>query len=237
MGRKISDTILNLIYPRCCPLCHRVLPDQNMLLCSGCRHQLKPVSGIRCMKCGRPVEDAEQEYCSDCASYERVFTQGRGIFLYDPVWKYSMMRYKYFGCREYGEFYARSMAVFAAAELRRWRPELIVPVPLHKKKLKQRGFNQSLCLAQWLGKFTGIPVDDSLVTKIRNTKSQKKLDAAQRRKNLQNAFFVERSVKAGRILVVDDVFTTGSTMDAMAACLLEKGAVQVFFLTVCIVKR
>lgn len=237
MGRKISDAILNLIYPRCCPLCHRVLRDQNALLCDGCRRGLKPVSGIRCMRCGRPIEDTEQECCPDCTSFVRAFTQGRGIFLYDSVWKHSMMRYKYFGCREYGEFYARSMAVFAAGELRRWRPELIVPVPLHKKKLKQRGFNQSLCLAQWLGRFTGIPVDDCLVTKIRHTKSQKKLGGAQRRKNLQNAFRVEKDVKVRRILVVDDVFTTGSTMDAMAACLLEKGAVQVFFLTVCIVKR
>ena len=206
-------------------------------MCEKCSHLLNPVLQPRCIKCGRPIEEKEQEYCADCHALPHIFTRGRGIFPYDRVWKDSMMRYKYVGCREYGRFYAKAMAVFAAEELRQWKPELIVSVPLHKKKQKQRGFNQSEFLAHWLGRYTGIPVDSNLVMKLRSTKSQKKLDAVQRRKNLQNAFYVKRKVTGMRILVVDDVFTTGSTMDAMAAGLLENGAQQVFFLTVCIVKR
>ena len=96
-----------------------------------------------------------------------------------------------------------------------------------------RGFNQSAYLAERLSGYTGIPADCSLVKKVRQTKSQKKLDAAGRRKNLQAAFQVRERVDGRKILVVDDVYTTGSTMDAMASCLLENGAKEVFFLTLC----
>ena len=96
-----------------------------------------------------------------------------------------------------------------------------------------RGFNQSEYLAERLGRYTGIPVDPDLVQKVRRTPSQKKLTAVQRRKNLESAFRVTRKISEKRILLVDDVYTTGSTMDAMAMCLQEAGAKDVYFLTVC----
>jgi len=118
--------------------------------------------------------------------------------------------------------------------VRDWNPDLIVPVPVHRTKLRMRGFNQAAFLAEKLGDYTGIPVRQKLVLKIRKTKSQKKLSAVQRRKNLEEAFLVNEDVLGKRILVVDDVYTTGSTIDAMASCLKKKGASAVYFLTVCI---
>ena len=144
------------------------------------------------------------------------------------------MKYKYFGRREYGRFYAKAMCLYAGKELERWKPDIIVPVPLHWKKQRMRGFNQAAFLAEEISKLTGIPADAALVKKTKKTRSQKKLDAAQRRKNLKEAFQVSKEVKGKKILVVDDVYTTGSTMDAMASCLLEKGACKVWFLTLCI---
>lgn len=231
--KKIWNSFLNMLYPRCCPLCHRILRDQSRLICPECEQNLKPVSGPRCFKCGRPV-GREEEYCRDCSTHTRRFAQGRGIFLYDDRMKASLMKYKYYGCREYGDFYAKAMCAFAAGELKRWRPQLIVPVPLHRKKERMRGFNQAAYLAERISEDTGIPADCTLVCKTRNTKSQKKLNANQRRRNLKEAFHVCRRVEGLRILVIDDVYTTGSTVDAMAECLLEAGAGEVFFLTVCI---
>lgn len=230
---KVSEHLLNMLYPRCCPICHKILKNQNRMVCPHCEKSLQPVTGARCMKCGKQVE-GEQEYCKDCASHRREFTEGRGIFLYDSKWKASLMKFKYYGCREYGDFYARCLYIYGKKELLRWKPDLIVPVPIHWRKKHMRGFNQAEYLALRVGEASGIPVNCSLVRKKRKTKSQKKLDASSRRENLLGAFQIEENVKGLKILVIDDVYTTGSTMDAMAKCLKEKGAQQVFFLTVCI---
>ena len=109
-----------------------------------------------------------------------------------------------------------------------------MPVPIHKSKERLRGFNQAAYLAERLGCYTGIPVDTDLVQKVVKTKSQKKLNAMQRRKNLEKAFLVTKNIRGKDILVIDDVYTTGSTIDAMAGCLRKRGAKNIYFLTVCI---
>lgn len=176
----------------------------------------------------------EEEYCPDCAAGHREFDQGRGIFLYDNKMKASLMKYKYFGSREYGQFYAKAMYTFAGKTIAKWKPDVLISVPLHPKKLRKRGFNQAGYLAKLLSGYTGIPFEEHLVRKTRETRAQKKLDAGARRKNLQDAFEASDRVKGLTLLVIDDVYTTGSTMDAMAGCLKKKGADKVYFLTVCI---
>lgn len=176
----------------------------------------------------------EEEYCEDCQKHPGSFTQGRGIFPYDDQMKQSIMKFKYFGCREYGRFYGKAMYLYAGDVIRKWNPDVIVPVPLHWRKLRRRGFNQAELIAKELSDYTKIPVDTALVKKKKTTKSQKKLNAKERRKNLQKAFCVEGNPSGKCILLVDDVYTTGSTMDALSRVLLEKGASRVFFVTVCI---
>lgn len=230
--KKTTDQFLNILYPRSCPICHRILKDQKSLICRECAVDLKPYSGPRCMKCGRPVK-AEQEYCSECAGISRSFTQGRGIYLYDDRMRASLVKYKYYGRREYGDFYAAAMCRYAEKELRLWKPDLILPVPLHPAKQRQRGFNQAEYLADRIGDHFGIPVTAGILKKIRRTRSQKKLDAAERRRNLQGAFGTEDDLEGLDILIIDDVYTTGSTVDAASAALLEAGAERTFFLAIC----
>ncbi|WP_373214345.1 double zinc ribbon domain-containing protein [Ruminococcus sp. 5_1_39BFAA] len=222
----------DILYPRRCPLCHQILKDPSRLICPACAKEIRPISEPRCFKCGKPVKE-EEEYCVDCRIHPGAFRQGKGIFLYDSRMKDSLMKYKYYGRREYGRFFARAMYIYGKKDLERWKPDLLIPVPLYWRKQRMRGFNQAAYLAEQLSGYTGIPADCSLVKKVRQTKSQKKLDAAGRRKNLQAAFRVRERVDGRRILVVDDVYTTGSTMDAMASCLLENGAEEIFFLTLC----
>ena len=148
--------------------------------------------------------------------------------------KYSIMKYKYFGCREYSRFYGKAMYLYGRDLLALWQPQMIVPVPLHWRKQKIRGFNQAELLARELSRYTGIPVNTRLLKKNHATRSQKKLDAAGRKQNLREAFQVVGNPAGKSILLIDDVYTTGSTMDVLSRALLGKGASHVFFLTLCI---
>lgn len=229
---KIGARVLNILYPRCCPVCHRILKDQNTLVCPECEGKLRPVREPRCMRCGRPVKE-EEEYCGECAAGRRKFTCGRSIYLYDERMKSSLLKYKYFGRREYGDFFSAAISHYALKEIERWKPDVIFPVPLHKKKKRIRGFNQAEYLARRVGKAWGIPVEAEVLLKVKKTGSQKKLDAAHRRKNLEKAFSVTEPLDGLKILLIDDVFTTGSTIDAAAAVLRAAGAREVYFLTLC----
>lgn len=230
--KKTAEILLDMLYPKKCPLCHQILKEKNSLVCPDCFQKAMPMKEPLCMKCGRLVR-MEEEYCQDCRSGVHHFTEGRSIFPYGEIWRQSLVRFKYYGCREYGDFYAKAISIYGRKYLERWKPQLIVPVPLHSRKKRMRGFNQAAYLAERVSRFTGIPWSDNLVIKIRNTKSQKKLNASQRKKNLRNAYLVTRKITGFSVLVVDDVYTTGSTMDAMAMCLQEAGAKDVYFLTVC----
>ena len=232
MQRKIKSFLSNMFYPRCCPLCHQILDDQKGMICPQCARSLKPIEGPGCMKCGKHVGEG-QEYCRECTETERKFTQGRGFYVYDERMKVSILRYKYGGCRSYGDFYAAAICRYAEKEIRRWQPDLIVPIPLHKSKRRERGFNQAEYLAERISSFYKIPMAAHLVVKVKKTKAQKHLDAKCRRKNLQGVFEVTERVDGYRILLLDDVYTTGSTMDEIAGCLREKGAESVYFLTFC----
>ena len=229
--KRFLNMVADIFYPRCCPVCQKILADQRRMICPECEKELRPIGHPRCYKCGKPIETGE--YCRDCQKHRHVYEQGRGIFVYDGIMRRSVTRYKYYGCREYGDFYAKAMSVYGRRYLERWKPQLIVPVPLHPAKKRMRGFNQAAYLAERLSCYTGIPVDTDLVQKVVKTKSQKKLNAMQRRNNLRKAYEVTHKLDDISILVVDDVYTTGSTMDAMAICLTEAGAQAVYFLTVC----
>ncbi len=213
-------------------MCHEILKNQNRLICPECEKELHPISGARCMKCGRPV-DKEEEYCKECGKHHAKFTQGKSVFLYNEKWKHSIEKYKYYGYREYGDFYAKAMFAFAGDSIARWNPDVILPVPLHRKKQKIRGFNQSAYLAERISRFSGIPYEENTIYKRCMTKSQKKLNAQERRKNLKGAFGLLREVRGKSFLVIDDVYTTGSTIEAVTECLLEGGAEKVYFLTLC----
>ena len=102
--KKIFYSILDVLYPGRCPVCHRILKDKRTSVCPECRDTFRPVRGHYCLKCGKPVKP-DEEYCRECGKGTRSFDRGRGVFLYDGIMRRSLVRYKYYGCREYGDYY------------------------------------------------------------------------------------------------------------------------------------
>ena len=225
-----------LLYPRHCPMCDRLLGADEPYLCRSCAQDLPLIRGPVCLKCGRPVRAGEIEYCENCRHREHLFIRGFAPFVYTGAVQASVMRFKYQHRAEYASFYAAVLMLYGADLLTARKIDVILPVPIHTKRYRNRGYNQAEEIAVRLSEASGIPCDPSAVFRVKNTAAQKGLDPSDRRKNLQNAFRVsgQAELEGKRILIVDDIYTTGTTVDSMAACLLSAGAAQVFFAAVSI---
>lgn len=231
----ILDAFFRLLYPRRCPLCGELLTKKEGLVCGRCRPHIRLIREPYCLKCGKPLANPEQEYCGDCQGTSRHFAEGRAAFPYIGKIKKSILNLKLHNCRENAVFFAGAMAVVLEKYLSRWQIDVICPIPLYKKKQRYRGFNQAELLARPLGEHFEIPVIPDLLKKVEETSQQKELDRKSRQKNLKKAFKIgPYDVKLSRVLLVDDIFTTGSTIDAAALVLMEAGAEEVFFITACI---
>ena len=225
---------MNILYPRRCPVCHQILTEKGILVCRACENQLHPIIKDYCLKCGRPVAP-EVEFCPECRKVHREFDRGRGVFLYNNRMRQSLLHYKYYGSREYGEYYAASICRYMERDIRAWNPDVIIPVPLHRARRRKRGYNQAQILAENLGRMLCIPVDSKSLARRKKTSPQKKLGHNERKKNLKNAFAVTPAFRPVRkVLLVDDIYTTGNTLDAAAKALKEKGVEKVYFLTISI---
>lgn len=188
-----------------------------------------------CKKCGKPLEKEEIEYCADCKGKSHAFTKGRAALEYDAAMRASIGRFKYQNRREYADFYTAKLLETCAEEVKRWEPDVILPIPLHRSRKRKRGFNQAELIAERLGRELGILVRKDWLLRVKKTKPQKELASLERKQNLKNAFQVKaNAVNLKRVLLVDDIYTTGSTMDAASAILLENGAEKVYFLSICI---
>lgn len=234
-GIQVFARLLNLIYPRRCPICDGLTGSHKILACASCRQRLAYVREPACKKCGKPLEKEETEYCADCARRKHAYARGRAVFPYDRLMRASIARFKYRGRREYADFYAEEMVKSLGELLLSWEPDALIPVPLHKSRMKRRGFNQAELTARKIGESLGIPVKTGLLLRTKKTSPQKELNDTQRRANLKNAFQVSQNdVRLKKVVLVDDIYTTGSTMDAAASVLLEHGAEKVYFLAICI---
>lgn len=224
----------DLLFPRRCPVCGGVAMPKGRLICPACLKQLSFVSSPACMKCGKEIGSREQEYCADCIRRKKSFTRGFALLNYDSRAAASMAAVKYHNKREYLDFYARAAALRFGKQFRQAGIQVIVPVPVHASRLKTRGFNQAAVLAEKLSAELGIPWEELLI-RVKKTDPQKSLGSAERLKNLRGAFEAEQEAgKWERVLLVDDIYTTGSTAEICSRALLKTGVKQVFVFAVCI---
>lgn len=230
----IRELMLDLIYPRRCPVCDNILRFRRGLICPSCAGELEAVREPSCRKCGRRLFSETAEYCRDCLSVSHTFDRCISAFIYNDAMQGSIFRFKYGNRKEYAQFFVQSMARIGWREIKALDPEALIPVPLYKKRLSERGFNQAELLAAGLSKELGVPVITGLLERRKNTAPQKMLSREARRKNLKKAFQLSScDVKLKRVIVIDDIYTTGSTLDEIAFLLKGAGVQEVYGFTLC----
>lgn len=223
--------MVDLLYPRRCPFCDGILGKKEVYLCRSCLPEMAFITGAVCCTCGKPLEKEQDEYCFDCRKKDHAFVLARAPFVYRGRVKESLMRFKYLGRAEYALFYGKAMTEFGRRLQIFEDRDLILPVPVHPGRRIERGYNQAELLAKQISIHTGIPMEGKLLQRNRKTAAQKAVSGAQRSRNLKGAFALDRkkrgTLKGRRILLVDDIYTTGSTADAISVLLLEAGAASV----------
>lgn len=211
-------------------------PGQEFL-CGACRNIPREVGEDHCLYCGKPVAP-EEECCEDCKNRKRSFEYGRSAFWYDAAMRRSITMFKYHGRQEYAAFYGAALAAQYGTWIAGVKPQALIPVPLHPKKYRRRGFNQAELIARELGKRCNVPVDAGYLFRRENTAPQKELSRGERRRNLQDAFYVrnkrlELSKYERCVIIIDDIYTTGSTVEACSHVLRISGTDKIYFLCVC----
>lgn len=226
--------ILDILYPPVCPFCGEV-QKPGTGICPSCRKMLPDVREPRCMRCGKPVGSEEEEYCRDCTRRRYAFDQGRSLWLHVPPVSKAVYQFKFHNKRCYAAVFAKEMARSYGKWVRECQVEEILPVPLHASRRRMRGYNQAELLADALSKELHIPVGKNVIFRVRRTKPQRQLDDREREENLRGAFGISRQWRApSRVLVVDDIYTTGSTVHRIAKLLKKAGVEKVYFLTISI---
>ncbi len=221
--------LLGVLFPRTCPMCRRIIT--GAYICENCRTKLPYITGPRCCKCSKPVLKEEGEYCTDCGKGRHKYKKGLAAFLHTGELKQAVYSMKYDNKLEYGDFFAEETVKRHRREILSWGCDCIIPVPLFKKKKIKRGFNQAEVIAAKLSRRLQIPYNAKILYRVKDTEPMKQLDHIHRKKNLEKAFKIsENIVKLNKVLLVDDIYTTGSTIDECSTVLLAAGAEEIYFI-------
>lgn len=222
--------LLDMLYPRNlnCVLCHEPLyTDHESHLCSVCLGSLQLNIGSVCRICGRmmPANDVYL-ICNNCKSLNRFIDAGTSVVTYDAYVKKMLFNFKYYNKK----YIAHTLATMMLNKMVECDLavdfDYIVPVPLHPKKLKKRGYNQAYLISYYLSEFTGLKIKDGLI-RSKNTAALNHYDFNERQAILKGAFELKEGIE-GNVLLVDDIYTTGHTMNHCAEVLKQSGATYVF---------
>ena len=227
-----------MILPPRCICCGNVLSEHNGL-CAECFNKIKFISAPLCQSCGRPF-DADQNvpfgttlYCAACLKKKkRIFKMQRSAFIYDDDSKKLILDFKFCDKTSSAEVLS-SLLYTAGFDIWNEKPDLLIPVPLHQLRLLKRRYNQSALLVKYLSLKTEIKADYFSLVRLQNTIPQVELSGAARRRNLRSAFAVKNTdkIQNKRIVLIDDVTTTGSTLNECAKVLKAAGAGEIYALT------
>jgi ComF family protein len=231
------NAALSFCYPEVCQVCagSRATPDK-CFVCGDCRRRLKRIEAPFCTRCGLPSQGAiTTDYeCSNCHEFELSFSSARAAVVANEVALDLIHKFKYQRSLWFEPLLAGLLIDAAQAELSAGDWTCIVPIPLHPVKEREREFNQAERLARGLGAAIGRPVRNDLLRRAVQTRTQTLLSRAERMENVRHAFAPSRGERfdGERIILVDDVLTTGATADACSRVLLKAGAASVCVWTV-----
>lgn len=233
--REFLAGIIDCIFPPRCITCGLLLEECGPLpFCPDCRGQIRFIRSPLCPRCGIPFPDGDADHlCGECLAVQRPYALARSVALYEGTILKAIHLFKYRGKIGIGRVLGTIMADFAGSLWDMKAFSLILPVPLHRSRLRQRGFNQAVVLARSVAKRFCLPLDFMTLRRPGLTSPQVGLGREERKTNVRGAFRVHKPEKiAGRrILLVDDVYTTGSTLSECADLLMSAGAETVAALT------
>ncbi len=230
------NRLLSFLFPDRCFICDKVMLHQKdgFHLCADCTEKLKPLQVVHaCPLCGRP-DPQDDDYCEICLSHGRKFDRALTCFSYEEPLRRSILHYKFYGHRDYVHPFALLLYRRLLPMLKEQSFDIIVYPPMTKKSYNERGYNQSELLAKALAKHLDTPCCKNAFIKIKETPKQSTLNYIDRKKNVDKAFALNLSRETfhkKHILLVDDVFTTGATAEALAKLLKTAGTKSVTVLT------
>lgn len=231
---------LDIIYPPKCIVCEEILPmpiDLGIFFCSdSCANALVLIDGITCTICGAPAEQ-DKEPCRECKNRENIFTKNIATFVYEDMVLDIIQKFKY----AKKTYVARGLSLLMFKRLQNLdfgQVDYIVPIPIHKNRLKKRGFNQAALLAKNIADYSKRPVASQLLRRIKDTKPLSNFSPTGRQNTLKGAFAINKkyNVADKTILLVDDIFTTGATFNECSQVLYENGAKEVICTTLSVVE-
>lgn len=216
------DKFLKILFPESCPVCKKPSTDHRTApICSDCWQAISLYKGPKCRKCSKPLASEVSITCRGCIEDAPAFEGVRGFGIYDGTLKEAINLLKYYGIKRLSKPLSKLMFKTGIPNV-----DIIIPVPLFERKLRQREFNQSALLAKHLADYTGITLVIDCLLKVRNTLPQVKLSAKERKKNIRNTFGInnKKLIQKKNIMLVDDVFTTGATVRECSKLLKRAGA-------------
>ncbi len=231
------NLLLDLIIPQsqCCICREPAKINSNQPWCDSCQQNMESLKDCLpiCDKCGKYLETGDGFLCRECVNSSPPFHIARAVGPYQDSYRLAIKIFKFMGRKYFGTRMGQMMAAAVKDEPRFWPIDMVVPVPISKGNLKQRGFNQTEVLGKQIANKLRLKMDAHSLVRIKETPSQRELSREEREKNLLFAFAIKDKAKIYRknILLVDDVFTTGSTSRECTRVLLEGGAKQVSVIT------
>ncbi len=237
---NLLSRFVDLIYPPRCQVCSQFLVrghaglETGSPVCPSCAEGFQTLTSPHCTTCARPFDAAtgENHLCESCLRKRPHFRAIEAPYLYEGSLKTLIHRFKYGGRSGLADFLGPLLASFAGDHRKGAKRSLVMPIPLHPKRLRERGFNQSKLLSEYVAKELSAELDFLSLRRIRYTLPQTGLGKDARRRNVRGAFRLHRSGRvAGRtVILVDDVATTGNTLNACAKTILNGGADKVLCL-------
>ena len=225
----ITNSVSSALIPEVCLLCGSGNLEGSTSICPECRTSLRWVLSPICSVCGRPLSTFEKErldLCGACISNPPVYDMARYGLYYENLVRVAITRFKFNASLYSSRPLADLLIETFNKHYIKQNFDVILPVPVHTRRLMARGFNQVTILSQKLATATGIPLDRTSLVKTKNTEPQVRLSRAKRLLNLTNAFQInnKKTIVKKRVLIVDDVSTTGATINEVSKVVRKAGA-------------
>ena len=240
----LVNSLLSVFFPTSCSLCQSVVEELSLgVICQSCWKAVNPFRGVLCSLCGYGFPSTNIQsatpLCGGCRRSLFLFDFARAYAPFEDPFKEIIHQFKYRSHPSLARPLARLLLSVYQSNLDQLSADLIIPVPLHKSRERERGFNQAIELARHFAQLTRIPVPSRLLVRTKPTKVQAGLSRRERRINLRGAFEVSESgkIKDKTLLLIDDVFTTGATINECAKILRDHGARRINVLTLARVIR